>query len=216
LPRSWRFSSEQASSTEIGCSGIRITSAPPAVRCHRDPAGVAAHHLDHHHAVVRLGGRVQPVDRLGTDRDRSVEAEGVVRRREVVVDRLRDADHGQLVLGVETAATPRVSSPPITTSASSPASAKLRRTSSTPPSTLYGFVRDVPITVPPRGSSPETSRMVSAVVSASTSPRQPFRTPTTSYPRPNDRRATARMTAFSPGQSPPPVRIPTRFIVNAV
>ena len=112
------------------------------------------------------------------------------------------------------AATPSVSSPPIATRASSPASAKLRSTSSTPPSTLYGFVREVPITVPPRGSSPETSRIVSAVVSASTRPRQPLRTPTTSEPRPNDRRATARITAFSPGQSPPPVRIPTRFMVQ--
>ena len=59
---------------------------------HRDPAGVAAHHLDDHHAVVRLGRRVQPVDRLGRDRDRGVEAEGVVGRVQVVVDRLRDAD----------------------------------------------------------------------------------------------------------------------------
>ena len=33
-----------------------------------DPARVAPHHLDDHHAVVRLGGRVQAVDRLGADR----------------------------------------------------------------------------------------------------------------------------------------------------
>src|SRR3954451_13385481 len=33
--------------------------------------------------------------------------------------------------------------------------------------------------------------------------------PTTSCPRWCARRTTARMTAFSPGQSPPPVRIPT-------
>ena len=59
---------------------------------HGDPAGVAAHHLDDHHAVVRLGGRVQAVDRLGADRDGRVEAEGVVGAGEVVVDRLRDAD----------------------------------------------------------------------------------------------------------------------------
>ena len=41
----------------------------------RDPARMPAHHLDDHDAVVRLGGRVQPVDRLGRDRDRRVEAE---------------------------------------------------------------------------------------------------------------------------------------------
>ena len=62
-------SSAQASSTRrSGCSGIRITSAPPAIPLMtRDPAGVAAHHLDDHHAVVRLGRRVQAVDRLGRD-----------------------------------------------------------------------------------------------------------------------------------------------------
>ena len=41
------------------------------------------------------------VDRLGRDVDRGVEAEGVVGAVEVVVDRLRDADDGQPVLGVE-------------------------------------------------------------------------------------------------------------------
>ena len=67
----------------------------------RQPAGVAAHDLDDDHAVVRLGRRVQPVDRLGRDRDRGVEAERLVGRREVVVDRLRNADDGQAVLAVE-------------------------------------------------------------------------------------------------------------------
>ncbi len=68
---------------------------------HADPARVAPHHLDHHHAVVRFGGRVQAVDRLGRDPDGSVEAERVVRCRQVVVDRLRDADDREVVLGVE-------------------------------------------------------------------------------------------------------------------
>ena len=68
---------------------------------HGDPAGVAAHHLDDHDAVVRLGRRVEPVDRLGRDRDRGVEAERVVGAGEVVVDRLRDADDRELALVVE-------------------------------------------------------------------------------------------------------------------
>src|SRR5207237_1665280 len=42
---------------------------------HGNPTGVAPHHLDDHHAVVRLGRRVQPVDRLGCDPPRSVEPE---------------------------------------------------------------------------------------------------------------------------------------------
>ena len=68
---------------------------------HGDPTRVAAHHLDDHDAVVRLRRRVQPVDRLGGDEDRGVEAEGVVGAREVVVDRLRHADDRELLLGVE-------------------------------------------------------------------------------------------------------------------
>src|SRR5579885_3466160 len=68
---------------------------------HGDPAGVAAHHLHHHDAVVRLGGRVQPVDRLRADRDGGVEAERVVGAGEVVVDRLRHPDDRDLVLAVQ-------------------------------------------------------------------------------------------------------------------
>ena len=57
-----------------------------------DPAGVPAHHLDHDHAVVRLGGRVQAVDRVRGDLHRGLEAEREVGAGQVVVDRLRDAD----------------------------------------------------------------------------------------------------------------------------
>ena len=59
----------QTSSMSNGRSGIRITSAPPATPgLERDPAGVAAHHLDDEDPVVALGRRVQAVDRLGGDR----------------------------------------------------------------------------------------------------------------------------------------------------
>ena len=61
-------------------------------RVQRDPARVPAHDLDDQDAVVALRGGVQPVDGLGGDVDRGVEAERVVRAREVVVDRLRHAD----------------------------------------------------------------------------------------------------------------------------
>ena len=57
-----------------------------------DPARVAAHDLADDHAVVRLGGRVQAVDRLGRDLHRGLKAEREVRRVEVVVDRLGHAD----------------------------------------------------------------------------------------------------------------------------
>jgi hypothetical protein len=58
----------------------------------RDPAGVPPHHLDDHDAVVRLGGRVQPIDGVGREIDGGVEAETVGGADDVVVDRLRDAD----------------------------------------------------------------------------------------------------------------------------
>jgi hypothetical protein len=58
----------------------------------RDPAGLTPHHLDHDHTVVRLGGRAQPVDRVGRDLHSGVEAERQLRAAEIVVDRLRHAD----------------------------------------------------------------------------------------------------------------------------
>ena len=70
-------------------------------RVERDPAGVTAHDLDHHHPMVGLGGGVKPVDRLGGDVQRGVEAEGDVGGADVVVDRLRHPDHVETMLGVE-------------------------------------------------------------------------------------------------------------------
>ena len=93
--RPWwrRWMSRQTSSMSNGRSGTRITSAPPAMPgVGGDPARVAAHHLDDDHAVVRLGRGVQAVDRVGGDLHRGLEAEREVGAREVVVDRLRDAD----------------------------------------------------------------------------------------------------------------------------
>ena len=57
-----------------------------------DEAGVPAHHLDHHHALVALGGRVQLVDSLGGSLHGGVEPEGGLGAADVVVDRLGDAD----------------------------------------------------------------------------------------------------------------------------
>ena len=66
---------------------------------HGDPAGVAAHDLADDHAVVRLGGGVQAVDRVGGDLHGGLEAERVVGAGEVVVDRLRHADDVDAVVG---------------------------------------------------------------------------------------------------------------------
>src|SRR3954469_22071764 len=97
------------------------------------------------------------------------------------------------------------------TIASRPRARMFSSTLSTPRSSLYGFVRLVPMIVPPRGRIPETSRSARSRNSPSTSPRQPSRMPTESQPAASASRTTARITALSPGQSPPPVRMPTVF-----
>ena len=63
-----------------------------------DPAGVAAHHFQHHHPPMALGRAVQPVDGIGGASDGRIEAERHHRGRQVVVDRLGHADDGDSVL----------------------------------------------------------------------------------------------------------------------
>ncbi len=62
---------------------------------------MAAHHLDHDHALVRFRRVAQPVDILQSDIRRRVEAEGVVGQAQVVVHRLWDADRFYLMLMVQ-------------------------------------------------------------------------------------------------------------------
>src|SRR2546430_9339625 len=104
-----------------------------------------------------------------------------------------------------------VSSPPIGTSASTPWCRRVLVTRTIPSCSLAGLVRDVPRMVPPVGRMPRTSAGVSSSISPSSmQPAQPFLTPLTWCPSWNARRATARIAAFKPGASPPPVRIPIR------
>ena len=63
-----------------------------------DPAGVATHHLDHHHTVVRLRGGVQPVDRIGGYLHGGLKAEGEIGGADVVVDRLGHTNERQPLL----------------------------------------------------------------------------------------------------------------------
>ena len=67
--------------------------APCQAAHHRNPAGVASHHLHHHDAVVRGRRRVQSIQRLNDDPDRRVEADAKLGDREVIVDRLGDTHH---------------------------------------------------------------------------------------------------------------------------
>src|SRR5437879_186676 len=80
-----------------------------------------------------------------------------------------------------------------------------------PSFSLAGLVRDVPRMVPPVGRMPRTSDGVSSPMRPSSrQPAQPFLTPLTGGPSWNARRASARIAAFRPGASPPPVRTPMR------
>jgi hypothetical protein len=67
-------------------------------RVERDPAGITAHDLRDHDAVVSLGGRVQAIDGVGGEADGGIEAEAVGRADNVIVDRLRHADEGDPAL----------------------------------------------------------------------------------------------------------------------
>ena len=109
----------------------------------RDPAGVATHHLHDHHAVVRLGRGVEAVDGVGGDLHRGVEPERHVRPAEVVVDRLRHADHRQAVRAVQLRGRPSVSSPPIAIRPSRLSVERFSRMRSAPSSCLKGFVREL-------------------------------------------------------------------------
>ena len=144
-------------------------------RMHGDPPGVPPHHLDDQHPMVGVGGGVEPIDRLHRDVDRGVEAEGVVGRREVVVDRLWYPDDRHPCSEWRRVAAPSVSSPPIAISPSTPAAARFAAIRSGPPSWANGLVREEPRMVPPRGRIPRTSGTPSGGRSSSSGPRQPSR-----------------------------------------
>ena len=67
-----------------------------------NPAGVAPHHLHHHHALVALGGAVQAVQALGGKAHGGVKTKGGEGFVQVVVNGLGHAHHAQafLVQGV--------------------------------------------------------------------------------------------------------------------
>ncbi len=109
-------------------------------------------------------------------------------------------------------AAPSVPSPPITIRPSRLCAATVARILSGPSSTRYGLAPEDPRIVPPRGRIPVVSAIPSGWVASSRTPRHPSWNPTNSIPWDRmPRRTTARITAFSPGQSPPPVRTPRRM-----
>ncbi len=181
---------------------------------HRDPAGMTAHDLADEHAVVRLGGRVEAVDRVGGDLHRRLEAEGVVGSREVVVDRLGDADHrdarraqpardAERVLATDR--DQRVDAEPVERGLDAllavgvgvgvrPRRAEDRPAARQDP--LRRLVGEL-AAVAGKDAGPAVAEAVELEVVGI-----------------DPRRTTPRITAFNPGQSPPPVSTPTRMAVS--
>src|ERR1700686_3972120 len=78
-----------------------------------------------------------------------------------------------------------------------------------PSFSFSGLVREGPSAVPPIGRMPRVDCGVRSSISPSPRrPAQPFLIPLTLRLRVKARRATARIAAFRPGASPPPVRTP--------
>src|SRR5699024_4782926 len=75
-----------------------VVSATGHARMQRNPAGVTAHNLNDHDALVGFRSGVQTVDGLGGHGDGGVEAEGVIHAIDVVVDGLRDPDDRDAVI----------------------------------------------------------------------------------------------------------------------
>ena len=201
---------------------MRITLAPPASpACSAIQPGVPAHDLHDQRTVVALRGGVQPVDRLHGDVHRGVEAEGVVGGAEVVVDRLGYPDYGDALLAQPGGYAQGV----LTANGDERVDAKTGEVVLDPLDAVAaavavlfsGLVRDDPRIVPPRGRMPRTAWTSRGTVSPSSGPRHPSRNPTNSRPYSSTPlRTTARITAFRPGQSPPPVRTPTRMAPTLV
>ena len=207
----------ETSSRSKGFSGIRMTSPPPAI-----PECTA----------------IQPACRpmTSTTITRSWDSAVVCRRSmaSVAMDtavsnpKVTSVPERSLsmVLGTPTTgslcslkslwATPSVSSPPIAIRASKPRRLKVATTFSPPSSSLKGFVLDVCRIVPPRWISPETARRVSSSCCPVIIPFHPCRIPRMLSPSWMPFLVMARMTALSPGQSPPPVKIPILMTLPSV
>ncbi len=129
-----------------GRSGIRITSAPPASpECRAIQPAWRPITSTIITRLWRLGGGVQAVDRVAGDLHGGVEPERHVGAAEVVVDRLRHADHRQAVLGVQAR---RGAQRVLAADRDQPVEVErvevLARSARRPSSCLNGLVRDEP------------------------------------------------------------------------
>ena len=125
----------------------------PCVR--GDPSRMAPHHLDDHHPVVALGGRMQAVDGIGGNLHRRREPECHVGADDVVVDRLRHPDDREVEIMEELARNREGTIPADDDETVDPHVAKRR-------GDLFGPVRVVIGTAPPGAQQGATLREHSA------------------------------------------------------
>lgn len=146
---------------------------------------------------------MQTVDGIGGNRNRGVETKRHISALQIVVDGFRDA-HNRHPEAVKHLARRRQSA--VAAHDDESAHFGFFEVFANAIEADKGFVREVPKIVPPRGNIPATLVRVSGIKSASRRPSQPRRMPITGTPSSAARRTAARMTAFRPGQSPPPVK----------
>src|SRR6266700_1773827 len=63
-----------------------------------DPTSMATHYFDHHYSVMRFGGSVQFVDRLGHCRYGSIKAKCKIGAVDIIVDGFRNSDDRQSII----------------------------------------------------------------------------------------------------------------------
>src|SRR5437588_723276 len=206
-----RRSAAQTSSRSKGTSGTRTASAPPA-----SPPAAATHPASRPITSTTMMRWCDSVVECSLSIASMTALTAVSNPMVTSVPRTSLS----IVLGMPTTATPsrlrrhaapRVSSPPMATTASMPRRASVALMRAIPSASRSGLVRDVPRIVPPFGRIPETASRESGTRSSARSPRQPSRTPVTSSPFSPARLTTARMAALRPGTSPPPVSTAIRF-----
>ena len=190
----------------------------------RDPAGEPPHHLDHHHAPVALGRRVQPVDGHRHAVDGGGEPEGEDGAADVVVDRLGHADDGDPVpvhlLGDRERAVTADDHQGVEAErlhALARGVEQLRRAGRR--SAPYPVLAEkrprlaVPRIVPPRMSSPASAWESSAsVCRGSSSPSKPLTMPTASQPAPVRRLGDGPDDGIQPGAVPAPGHDPDALV----
>ena len=168
-------------------------------------------HLDHHRTVVALGGRVHPLDRLRRRRHGGVEADAPLGAGHVVVDRLRDPDDPHAGVGDRLGGAQRPVAADHHHGVDALALDRVEDGAQT--ALVLGGVEA-------RGAEHRAAardqtvgggeRQLDALALGDA--LQPCRNATTSSPKLSWAPwTTARITAFRPGQSPPPVSSPMRM-----